>query len=142
MSIVRGSGPVSSPSGEEIQAATVRRRDETLRRWGMRSWMFVGIALGATVVAGMFGAISGRLVPLVVAVVGGVLSVPVVDRLERVVIFGSTIVGGATLGLLGAALSTPAVAIMVRVGRRPAEARASVETGQRSDESREGNDGR
>ena len=33
--------------------------------------------------------------------------------LHPIVIFGSTIVGGVTFGLLGAALSTPAVAIMV-----------------------------
>jgi predicted PurR-regulated permease PerM len=38
--------------------------------------------------------------------------------LHPIVIFGSTIVGGATLGLLGAALSTPAVAIIVRASRR------------------------
>lgn len=38
--------------------------------------------------------------------------------LHPIVIFGSTIIGGATLGLLGAALSTPAVAVMVRVVRR------------------------
>ena len=38
--------------------------------------------------------------------------------LHPIVIFGSTIAGGATLGLLGAALSTPAVAVAVRVVRR------------------------
>ncbi len=38
--------------------------------------------------------------------------------LHPIVIFGSTIAGAATLGLLGAALSTPAVAIVVRVVRR------------------------
>jgi predicted PurR-regulated permease PerM len=38
--------------------------------------------------------------------------------LHPIVIFGSTIAGGATLGLLGAALSTPAVALVVRVVRR------------------------
>ena len=43
--------------------------------------------------------------------------------LHPIVIFGSTIVGGATLGLLGAALSTPAVAVMVRVFRRLTVAR-------------------
>lgn len=69
----------------EVQALRVRRRDETLRRWGIRSWMFVGIVAGFTVVAGVFGAISGLVVPLVVAIVVGVLFVPAVDRLARVV---------------------------------------------------------
>lgn len=49
------------------------------------------------------------------------------DRLSLhpIVIFGSTLVGGALFGLVGAALSTPAVAIIVRVTRRLAEQRRS-----------------
>lgn len=69
----------------ELQASRVRRRDEVLRRWGMRAWMFVGIVAGAAIVAGVFGAISGLVVPLVVAVVVGVLFVPAVDLLAGVV---------------------------------------------------------
>lgn len=39
-------------------------------------------------------------------------------KLHPIVIFGSTIAGGAVFGLLGAALSTPLVAIGIRVHRR------------------------
>jgi len=39
-------------------------------------------------------------------------------KLHPIVIFGSTIAGGALFGLLGAALSTPAVAIAISVSRR------------------------
>lgn len=68
-----------------LQASRVRRRDEALRRWGMRAWMFVGLVAGAAIVAGAFGAVSGLVVPLLVAVVVGVLFVPAVDRLAAVV---------------------------------------------------------
>ena len=71
-----------TPAAEvDAQSARVRRRDDTLRRWGVRAWLFVGIAAAATFVAGLFGAISGLIVPLVIAAVVGMLFVPAVDRL-------------------------------------------------------------
>jgi len=72
-----------SGGGGSTQAARVQRRDKALRRWGMRGWMFVGIAAAGSVLVGIFGAVSGLVVPLVVAVVIGILFVPLVDRLER-----------------------------------------------------------
>ena len=68
--------------GTDAQADRVRRRDDTLQRWGIRAWLFVGIAAAATFVAGLFGAISGLIVPLVIAAVVGMLFVPAVDRLS------------------------------------------------------------
>ena len=71
-------------SAAERQRQRVERRDLKLRTWGLRSWWFVGIAAAATVVFGAIGAVSGLVVPLVVAVVVGMLFVPGVDRLDRV----------------------------------------------------------
>jgi len=52
-----------------------------LRRWGMRSWLYLGITLWALVIITFFTTISGLFVPLVVAVVIGMLCYPLVDRL-------------------------------------------------------------
>jgi predicted PurR-regulated permease PerM len=52
-----------------------------LRRWGTRSWLYLGIALWALVIITFFTTISGLFVPLVVAVVIGMLCYPLVDKL-------------------------------------------------------------
>lgn len=52
-----------------------------LRRWGMRSWLYLGITLWALVIIIFFTTISGLFVPLVVAVVIGMLCYPLVDKL-------------------------------------------------------------
>lgn len=118
----RGDARHWSTAVDDVHAATVRRRDETLRRWGMRSWMFVGIAAGAAVLAGAFGAISGLVVPLVVAVVVGVLFVPAVDRLARVMPrpFAAAIV---LLGLLVVAALSVVLAVAGVVDQAPSIAR-------------------
>jgi putative heme transporter len=51
--------------------------------WGMRGWLFTGIALAALVLASALAQVSGLVVPLVVATVLGALFAPVVDGLER-----------------------------------------------------------
>lgn len=60
----------------------VVERDERLRRWGMRGWYLVGIFAAVSFAFGMVAAVSGLVIPLVVAVVVGVLMVPLVDRLS------------------------------------------------------------
>lgn len=52
-----------------------------LRTWGMRSWLYLGIALWAFVIINFFTTISGLFVPLVVAAVIGMLCYPLVDFL-------------------------------------------------------------
>ena len=52
-----------------------------LRRWGMRSWLYLGITLWALVIIIFFTTISGLFVPLVVAVVIAMLCYPLVDKL-------------------------------------------------------------
>jgi predicted PurR-regulated permease PerM len=55
----------------------------TLERWGRASWQLIGIIAVASVVYAALAALSGLAIPLVVAVVIGMLAVPLVDGLER-----------------------------------------------------------
>lgn len=58
--------------------------DETnIRRWGRTAWSLLGIIALAVAVAVGIGAISGIVVPLVIAVILGTLLDPVVGWLER-----------------------------------------------------------
>lgn len=52
-----------------------------LRRWGMRSWLYLGITLWAFVIITFFTTISGVFVPLVIAVVTAMICYPLVDFL-------------------------------------------------------------
>jgi len=79
--------------------------DGSLRRLGQRCWSLVGIAVAATIIVWIIGAMAGLVIPLVVAVVTGMLLHPVVDRLERIRCPRSA---GAALVLIG--LSTVVVA--------------------------------
>ncbi|MFE6967966.1 AI-2E family transporter [Isoptericola sp. NPDC057653] len=62
---------------------TARRTGAVVLRLGRVGWAVVGIAAAAVVVYAAVSAISGLVVPLVVAAVLGVLLHPLVDRLER-----------------------------------------------------------
>ena len=53
----------------------------SLRKWGTRSWLYLGITLWTLVIIIFFTTISGLFVPLVVAVVIGMLFYPLVDKL-------------------------------------------------------------
>jgi predicted PurR-regulated permease PerM len=52
-----------------------------LQRWGIRSWLYLGITLWVLAIVIFFTAISGLFIPLVVAVVIGMLCYPLVDKL-------------------------------------------------------------
>ena len=54
-----------------------------LTRWGRASWFIVGIAAVAAISYSALAAVSGLVVPLVIAVVIGVPAAPLVDMLER-----------------------------------------------------------
>jgi len=54
-----------------------------LRKWGLRCWLYVGIALCVGIVAALLAAISGLVVPFLVALVIAMLFHPVVDWLDR-----------------------------------------------------------
>lgn len=53
-----------------------------LRTVGVRSWLYLGVAIWAVVVYAFLSAIAGLVVPLIIAVVIGMLFYPVVDALE------------------------------------------------------------
>lgn len=52
-----------------------------LRTWGTRSWFYLGIALWVLAIIFFLSAISGLVVPLVIAVVIGMICYPLVDKL-------------------------------------------------------------
>ncbi|MCB0166277.1 MAG: AI-2E family transporter [Anaerolineae bacterium] len=52
-----------------------------LRRWGTRSWLYLGIILFVIAIVAFLGTISGLFVPLVIAVIVGMLCYPLVDFL-------------------------------------------------------------
>ena len=54
-----------------------------LRRAGMVSWLFLGVVLAAGVLFGAIAAVSGITIPLLVAIVIGIVFRPVVDILAR-----------------------------------------------------------
>lgn len=54
-----------------------------LRRAGVASWLFLGIVFAATLIFSVLSALSGITIPLLVAVVIGIVFRPVVDMLER-----------------------------------------------------------
>lgn len=55
----------------------------TVQRWGSNAWMLIGIVALGSVSFSALAAMSGLVVPLLIAVVIGTLGVPVVDWLER-----------------------------------------------------------
>jgi len=55
----------------------------TLRAWGMRSWLFVGIVLATLAFVAFFTYLAGLTIPSVVAVVMAMIFHPLVDILER-----------------------------------------------------------
>ena len=67
----------------EAHDVAVRRRDAALRRWGLRSWYLLGIMAAAMAVYAGLAAISGLVVPLIVATVVAMLFAPVTDLVGR-----------------------------------------------------------
>lgn len=73
-------------------------RSPGLVRWGLRSWLLVGVLALAVMVIWLLAQVSGFVVPLVIAGVLGALFAPLVGRLET---RGVPRSGGALLVLLG-----------------------------------------
>ncbi|HYN66015.1 MAG TPA: AI-2E family transporter [Ornithinibacter sp.] len=69
-----------------------------LVRWGLRSWLLVGVLALASAVLWLLSQVSGLVVPLVIAAVMGALFAPLVDRLQA---RGVPRSAGALLVLLG-----------------------------------------
>lgn len=67
-------------------------------RWGLRSWLLLGVLLFAAAVLWLLSQVSAFVVPLVVAAVLGALFAPLVERLQA---RGVPRSGGALLVLLG-----------------------------------------
>lgn len=57
--------------------------ESVLTRWGRASWLLLGIVAVVAVAYSALAALSGLVVPLVIAVVIGMLASPLVDVLER-----------------------------------------------------------
>ncbi|MGK0276785.1 MAG: putative PurR-regulated permease PerM [Ilumatobacter sp.] len=70
--------PMTNPANRSPRAA-----DPVLVRWGRASWLLLGILAVATVSYSALAAMSGLVVPLVIATVIGMLASPLVDILER-----------------------------------------------------------
>lgn len=82
-----------------------------LERWGRASWLLLGIVAVAAVVYAGLSAVSGLVIPLIIATVIGMLAVPIVDALERRRIprsLGTTLV---LIGLLVVAIGSVAIAV-------------------------------
>jgi len=91
-----------SEAGEEVS---------TLQRWGRSSWLLLGIMGVAAISYAALAALSGIVVPLVIATVLGMLGVPLVDALERRRVprgLGATLV---LVGLIVIAIGSVAIAI-------------------------------
>ena len=67
-----------APSQQETAADGI---SPGLRRWGTRSWFYLGIILFITAIVAFLSVISGLFVPSVIAVVVGMLTYPLVDIL-------------------------------------------------------------
>ncbi|MGI9616900.1 MAG: AI-2E family transporter [Acidimicrobiales bacterium] len=81
-------------------------RSRWIHSWGRTGWSVVGVVLAAALLYALVAAISGLVIPLVIATVIGVLGVTVVDFLERLrvprpagaalfVVFLFVVLGGA-----------------------------------------------
>ncbi|WP_402468719.1 AI-2E family transporter [Isoptericola aurantiacus] len=93
---------------EHADAAADDPGRSTLLRWGRRAWAFVGIALAAVTVYLGMSAISGLVVPLIIALVVGALFAPLCTLLGRwmprplaalVVLLGLVVVAVGTIVL-------------------------------------------
>ena len=92
-------GPLVDEFGQPIIS-------ETLRRAGLRSWLWVGISVFAVFVATFLGMLSDLVVPLVVAIVLGMIFEPVVTKLARWIprTFAAIVVLVGLVGLIVAAV--------------------------------------
>jgi predicted PurR-regulated permease PerM len=73
----------------------------SLTRWGLRSWLFLGVVLAVGAAAWLLSQFSGVVVPLVLAAVLGALFAPVVEWLAERGVPRSAAAGLVLLGLAG-----------------------------------------
>lgn len=74
---------ISSSSPGEPPPLPQSRAPAWLERAGTQAWLFIGIVLAAAVLAVVLAALSGIVVPLIVAVIIGMLCRPLVDWARR-----------------------------------------------------------
>lgn len=106
---------------QENQEQLMHRDDNPsrLRTIGMRSWLYLGIVVWSAIVFAFLSAISGLVVPLIIAIIIGMLFYPVVDwlavrGLPRAL--GSLLVMLLLLVVLAAALWLMIVGILDQTG--------------------------
>ena len=103
---------------EDLQQRLVQRRDERLRRWGTRSWYVVGVAAAVSIVYLGLAAISGLVIPMIVATVLAMLFAPLTDVLERSM--PRSLAAGLVLaGLVAVAVGAVAVAVAGVIDQAP-----------------------
>lgn len=102
--------------------------ENTLRRVGTSAWMLVGIAAVAVIAYSALAAVSSLVIPLVVAVVLGMLFVPLVDVLARTRVPRSIATGIVMVGLLVIVGGSVAVAV-AGVVDQASEIQAQLEAG-------------
>lgn len=115
--------------GQELEVSGHRTSlGQTLRSFGTLSWSIVGIALLAVLVSSAVSALSGILVPLVVAVILGALFSPVSSRLRQwnlsprlatmctMLVVLVLVVGVTAIVLVGLIQQAPEIAQQVMLG--------------------------
>lgn len=111
---------------EDLHQRVVQRRDARLRRWGTRSWYVVGVAAAVSIVYLGLAAISGLVIPMIVATVLAMLFAPLTDVLER--FMPRSLAAGLVLAALVAiAIGGVAVAIAGVVDQAPEIGRSLAE---------------
>jgi len=104
--------------------------DDSFIRVGRRGWAFVGIVAASVILYAALAALSGLVIPLVVAAVIGTLFVPVVDKLEnhmpRKLASGLVLVGLIVVGVGAVVVAIAGVADQASEIRE--QLRAGLET--------------
>ena len=71
------------PAGDTSDPADTAWQPSSFDAMGRRAWGFIGIAVVTVAIYAVLTALSGLVVPLVIAVVLGMLFVPLVDKLAQ-----------------------------------------------------------
>lgn len=113
---------MADPHDQPSDAAT------TIRHLGTLAWMLVGMAVLAVIVYSALAAVSSLVIPLVVAVVLGMLFVPIVDVLGRRMPrpAASLVVMLALVGIVGGSVAVAVVGVVDQASQIQAQLSAGL----------------
>lgn len=114
-------------TGHEVSASSRSEAPETLRRLGAIGWAVLGIFLGIMAILIGFRAISGIVVPVVLALVLAVMALPLTDWLDRhmprgvavalvVLLVAAAVIALAWIFIKGVAEQVPAIQQSIHEG--------------------------